>query len=176
MYHIKSNGKTPHQDALGTKYKSTILKFAETAMFKHPVSSTSHMTGGRRARKSKSLWEKGIFLGKTYESDEFLMGTSLGVHLVRTIRRLPVEDQADKDLLSTIVGVPWDRKIGQIGRPKKEITVVIPVTPNEVTKESVVHEEVNTDEKNEKKESEVVDATGQLDMVDSGDLVARMSG
>ncbi len=69
---------------------------------------------------------EGHFQCKTYDSDNFVMGTSLGVHLVRAIRRLPVEDQADRELLSIIVGVPWGRKIGQIGRPKKEITVVFP--------------------------------------------------
>eukprot|EP00959_Pyramimonas_sp_CCMP1952_P150625 3152329-Pyramimonas_sp.AAC.1 len=87
-----------HQDATGTQYHGVILKFAEAAMFKHPMSSSGHVTGGRRNRKSKSMWEKGIFLGKTYESDEFLMGTSSGVHLVRTVRRLPEEDQSDLEL------------------------------------------------------------------------------
>eukprot|EP00959_Pyramimonas_sp_CCMP1952_P248391 5192044-Pyramimonas_sp.AAC.1 len=73
MCHIKSNGRTPHRDATGTKCHGVVLKFAETAMFKHPMSSSGHMTGGRRTRKSKPMWEKGVFLGKTYESDEFLM-------------------------------------------------------------------------------------------------------
>ncbi len=56
-------------------------------------------------RKSKTTWEKGILLCKTYESDEFSRGTPFGVHLVRSVRRLPTEDQADKDIFSTFVGV-----------------------------------------------------------------------
>eukprot|EP00959_Pyramimonas_sp_CCMP1952_P396176 8301026-Pyramimonas_sp.AAC.1 len=104
MFHIKSNGRTPHQDATGTKHHGVILKFAEAAMFKHPMSSSGHRTGGRRSRKSKPMWEKGIFLGKTYESDEFLMGTCSGVHLVRTVHRLPEEDQSDLELVAKMVG------------------------------------------------------------------------
>eukprot|EP00959_Pyramimonas_sp_CCMP1952_P150624 3152328-Pyramimonas_sp.AAC.1 len=50
MSHIKSNGRTPHQDATGIKYHGVILKFAEAAMFKHPMSSSGHVTGGRRSR------------------------------------------------------------------------------------------------------------------------------
>ncbi|CAK0818910.1 unnamed protein product [Prorocentrum cordatum] len=129
MFHIKSNGRTHHQDATGTKYHGVVLRFAETAMLKHPMSSSGHMTGGRRSRKSKSMWEKGIFLGKTYESDEFLMGASSGVHLVRTVRRLPEEDQCDLELVAKMVGAPWDRGIGQIGRPKGKRVVILPTAP-----------------------------------------------
>ena len=128
MYHIKTNGRTPHQDALGSKYSGTILRFAEVAMFKHPMTSTMHMSGGRRGRKSKTAWEKGDFVGKTYERDEFMMATPTGVHLIRTVRRLPEQDQTDPELMAKIVGVPWDRKVGQIGRPKGKV-IVVPSTP-----------------------------------------------
>ena len=120
MFHVKTTGRTPHQDATGSVYKRTIVKFGETVHFQHPSTTSHHMTGGRRARKSKTTWERGIFLGKTYESDTFLMGTPIGVHLARTVRRLPANDQADDELMATIQGTPWDRKIGQIGRPKRE--------------------------------------------------------
>ena len=127
--HVKSTGRTPHQDATGTKHNGIILKFAEAALFKHPMSASGHMTGGRRRQKSRTTWEKGVFFGKTYESDEFLMGTSGGVHLVRTVRRLPVEDQVDLELVAKMIGVPWDRGVGQIGRPKGKKVVVVPAVP-----------------------------------------------
>ncbi len=130
MFHISSGGTTLHLDAVGSKHKGAVMKFGETALFKHPASSTAHASGGRRVRKSKTTWEKGIFLGKTYESDEFLMGTALGVVLVRSVRRLPTQGQADKDLFSSFVGAPWGRKVGQTGRPRKAATVsVTPAVP-----------------------------------------------
>ncbi|CAK0814682.1 unnamed protein product, partial [Prorocentrum cordatum] len=147
MFHIKSNGRTPHQDATGTKYHGVVLRFAEAAMFKHPMSSSGQMTGGRRSRKSKSMWEKGIFLGKTYESDEFLMGASSGVQLVRAVRRLPEEGQCDLELVAKMVGVPWGRGIGQIGRPKGKRVVILPTAPPEKKQEEA---EVD-DAKEEKK-------------------------
>ncbi|CAK0850526.1 unnamed protein product, partial [Prorocentrum cordatum] len=165
MFHIKSNGRTPHQDATGTKYHGVVLKFAETAMFKHPMSSSGHMTGGRRSRKSKSMWEKGVFLGKTYESDEFLMGTSNGVHLVRTVRRLPEEDQCDPELVAKIVGVPWDRGIGQIGRPKGKRVVILPTAPPEKKQE-----EIEVDDT--KEEKGVPDPTVERGVAEDGNSYA----
>jgi hypothetical protein len=58
MFCIKGTGTTPHMDAVGSKHKGVVMKFGETALFKHPASSTAHMTGGRRVRKSKTTWEK----------------------------------------------------------------------------------------------------------------------
>ena len=55
---------------------------------------------------SCSLFERAIFLGKTYESDEFLAGTPAWAKLVRTVGRLPRGQQADVALLQAIVG-PW---------------------------------------------------------------------
>ncbi len=91
MFHVKMTGATPRQDAVGAKRNGVALNVAETAMFKNPASTTAPVTGGRRARRSKTTWEKGIFFGKTYGSDEC---TSVGLHSVRTVQRLPEEDQA----------------------------------------------------------------------------------
>ncbi|CAK0831086.1 unnamed protein product, partial [Prorocentrum cordatum] len=161
MFHIKSNGRTLHQDATGTKYHGVVLKFAETAMFKHPMSSSGRMSGGRRSRKSKSMWEKGIFLGKTYESDEFLMRTSSGVHLVRAVRRLPEEDQCDLELVAKMVGVPWDRGIGQIGRPKGKRVVILPTAPPEKKQEE-------TEVDDTKEEKGVPDPTVERGVAEDG--------
>ncbi|CAK0822283.1 unnamed protein product [Prorocentrum cordatum] len=166
MFHIKSNGRTPHQDATGTKYHGVVLKFAETAMFKHPTSSSGHMTGGRRSRKSKSMWEKGIFLGKTYESDEFLMGTSSGVHSVRAVRRLPEEGQCDLELVAKMVGAPG---VGQIGRPKGKRVVILPTAPPEKKQEE-------TEVDDAKEEKGVTDPTVERGVAEDGNSYASARG
>ncbi|CAK0836500.1 unnamed protein product, partial [Prorocentrum cordatum] len=165
MFHVKSNGRTPHQDATGTTYHGVVLKFAEAAMFKHPMSSSGRMAGGRRSRKSKPTWEKGVFLGKTYESDEFLMGTSSGVHFVRTARRLPEEDQCDLELVAKVVGVPWDRGIGQIGRPKGKRVAILPTAPPEKKQEE-------TEVDDTKEEKGVPDPTVERGVAEDGNSYA----
>ena len=62
-----------------------------------------------------------------------MRGTASGAHLERTVRRLCAADQVAQDLMATMQGTPWDRKIGQIGRPKREIIVAKP--PPTVTDE-----------------------------------------
>ena len=97
-------------------------------------------------------------MGKTYESDSFLMGTASGVHLARTVRRLPIQDQADGDILATIQGTPWDRKIGQIGRPKREAPpqVVAPPSAAEDKKEPKQQATTKTEAEEEKPEQKDV--------------------
>ena len=54
----------------------------------------------------------------------------------RTIRRLPVGEQDNKEILGSVVGAPWDTKI-RIGRPRgradvvhpKAATRAVPLTP-----------------------------------------------
>ena len=45
--------------------------------------SASGRTSQKRQLKGDTSWEKGMFLGKTSESDEYLLGTKRGVHTAR---------------------------------------------------------------------------------------------
>ena len=91
------------------------MQFAEVVLFRHSFGATSK----NRIGKARARFEKGLWLGKTYESDEHLCGTSRGVVRVRTIRRLPETDQAEKEMLNGLVGVPWDMGEGRwVGRPR----------------------------------------------------------
>ena len=62
--------------------------------------------------------QKGIFLGKMNETDEFLIGTPRGVHSARSIRRLEMRLTWSSDLVKDLRGVPWNRET-TIGRPRR---------------------------------------------------------
>ena len=63
---------------------------------------------GGRLLKGDPAWEKGIFLGKMNETDEFLIGTPRGVHSARSIRRLEMRLRWSSDLVKDLRGVPLE--------------------------------------------------------------------
>ena len=109
-YGVKSNGRTAYQDAFDTDYTGDILPFGETAMFRMPGSKTGAVQGRKRVLKGDSLWRPGIFLGRTLQSTEYLFGAADGVHTARSLRRLPLPQRANKELMATFAGLPWDTK------------------------------------------------------------------
>ena len=107
---IKANGRTAYQDAFDTNYSGEVLPFGETAMFRTPISKTGAVQGRKRQLKGDSLWRKGIFLGKSTGTNEFLFGTEDGVYTARSVRRLPPAGRSSKELMDKFVGLPWDTK------------------------------------------------------------------
>lgn len=75
-------------------------------MFRHSFSSTGRKVEGKKASKADSRFERGTWLGKMYETDLHLVGTKNGVYSVRTIKRLPGDQQADVELMKEFRGVP----------------------------------------------------------------------
>ena len=72
-----------------------------------------------------------MFLGKTLNSDELLIGTKYGTHTCRTVKRLVEEMRNPKDMINEVVGVPWDTKTS-IGRPRRSIVEML-TTPKAAT-------------------------------------------
>ena len=131
---VKSNQKTAYQDAFDTPYTSPILPFAETVMFKVPVSKARRTHSRAVVGKGETTWIRGIFLGRSISSNEYLVGTEDGVITGRSLRRLPPSRRHDKELLEKMVGVPWDFGT-TINRPKRRLEIPSPVTPNIVKTE-----------------------------------------
>ena len=51
--------------------------------------------------------EEGIFIGIRESSNEYYVGTDKGVFKTRSIKRVPEPDRYDRDMLDTMVGIPW---------------------------------------------------------------------
>ena len=61
----------------------------------------------KRARRLPERWSDGLFLRVVERNSEFHVGTVLGVVRARSLRRRPLEERANVELLDKLVGVPW---------------------------------------------------------------------
>ena len=143
-YAVKSNQRTAYQDAFDCQYTSPLIPFAETVLFKTPMSKARRAHGRNVITKGETAWAKGIYLGRSVTSNEYLLGTPDGTVSARSVRRFADSAKAhDRDLLEAMIGVPWDQGT-TIGRPKRKIEAIMPMTP------SAVPTEAETDEKKAK--------------------------
>ena len=104
---VKANRRTAYEDAFGHSYSSALVPFGEVVLFKMP-SSAAGRTSQKRMLKGDFSWEKGVFVGKSNDSDEYLLATKKGVHTARTVRRLREEMRNPKEMIEDIKGVPWN--------------------------------------------------------------------
>ena len=58
--------------------------------------------------KLEPRWAVGIFLGRTDESDEAIVGTAAGIEFTRWFRRRTKDKQRERDAFTTFIGVPWN--------------------------------------------------------------------
>ena len=131
LYQMRANGRTSYQDCFGAVYTGIVLRFGEQAIFRHPVG----MAAGRnrqtfkqlRKEKAANKMDLGIWLGKTYETEEHYMGTSDGIFTAQTCRRMPSDRQLKLDAVKAVTGVPWNMGAGRlIGRPRHARVQVLP--------------------------------------------------
>ena len=109
-FRIRANGITSYQDNYGVAYRSEVLPFAETALFRFAMSKMGTGPKDLKISKADLRFERGIALGKVLESGEHIFGTREGTYTTRTVKRLPKQDRADRNLLLEFIGTPWDSK------------------------------------------------------------------
>ena len=113
------------------------MKFAEAALFRVAVSPSGKIRGRVRQGRADARFVRGIWLGKTTESDEHLFANELGVYTTRTVKRVPDSEQKRADLVRSLQGTPWDRLAGRsAGRPRKKAARATPVATPPVAKET----------------------------------------
>eukprot|EP00971_Amphidinium_carterae_P186152 3695254-Amphidinium_carterae.1 len=67
--------------------------------------------------KYEAGWGYGIYLGRAMDSEEHLVGCrTAGVVRCRTVRRRPIEEQFDQQMMLALHGTPWDAK-GRLATP-----------------------------------------------------------
>eukprot|EP00971_Amphidinium_carterae_P205498 4078495-Amphidinium_carterae.2 len=113
-FHVKPFGVTPFFAVFGEDYKETLTEFGETVLAKIPTSHAGRTSAAMMSKKADSTWRRAIWLGRTENSAEHLVGVAAGegqegssIVTVRTIRRLESSKRADKELLESIIGAPW---------------------------------------------------------------------
>ena len=111
---IKGNGCTPYQDAYGTKYSGEMLNIAETVLFRLPCPDHRRISGKRTLHKGDSVWERGIWCGRSEDTGEHILLTTGGRVMASTVRRLPAGSGANIRLLRESIGTPWDPMLGTV--------------------------------------------------------------
>ena len=103
---MRANGRTSYQDCFGTVYTGIVLRFGEQAVFRHPVGTAAgrNQQTFKQLRKEKAAnkMDIGIWLGKTYETDEHYMGKSDGIFTARTCRRMRSVGQRKLDAVKAV--------------------------------------------------------------------------
>ena len=69
--------------------------------------SVLYLPIGKGASRLPERWSDGLFLGVVERSSEFYVGTVLDVVRARSLRRRPLEEKTNVELLDKLVGVPW---------------------------------------------------------------------
>ena len=58
----------------------------------------------------QSRWYDGVFVGVHGQSNDFLIGTPDGICRARTIKRKPLPERWDTNVLNTFTGLPWKHR------------------------------------------------------------------
>ena len=92
---------TPYELHKGRPYKSPVVQFGETVMWKDP---------GPHNFKLREKFGKGIWLGRSEVNNAHMILTRSGAFEGRTTKRLPPSERADVQLLLAARGFPWKLK------------------------------------------------------------------
>ena len=95
----KSCGRTAYFQMRGKNYNGEVVPFGECCLFKRGPDD-----------KYQDRWEKGVMVGKSDQTDEFILLTAIGACKSRSVRRLEEKDQYDKEFMEKCVGSPWNPK------------------------------------------------------------------
>ena len=113
------------------------MKFAEAALFRVAVSPGGKIRDGIRQGRADARFVRGVWLGKTTESDQHVFANELGVYTTRTVRRVPDTEQKRADLVKGLQGTPRNWLAGRAaGRPCKTAPDATPVATPPVAKET----------------------------------------
>ena len=113
-YLVKVDGRTPYGRLRGREFKGEVVEALETVQYK--------IDKDRRGKLDPQT-SIGIWLGKSLQSDEHLIGTDLGIRRCRSVWRRAGPKRWDLSKLKAVVGTPW--------QPKGDATMV-PGTPGAV--------------------------------------------
>ena len=95
---IGADGLTAHQRQYGRPYRKKLPRFSEKVLCKPLGEPESRLT---------DKFVEGIFAGLLDHGDEFIILTKDAVIRSRTVRRLPLEEQCDTELLNSVLGCQW---------------------------------------------------------------------
>ena len=126
-YLVGHDGMTAYRRIRHRDYDSDAIEFGETVLYK--IAKT-HL--GPALNKYDSTWSKGVYLGTRVRSNELLTFDTNGIHKVRTVKRVPIDDRWDKDVFSITIAPPWDFKYDSpVEEPAEQQSALINIDSGE---------------------------------------------
>ena len=120
-----ADGRTAWELEQGKPWKQPVPPFGEQVYFlPHRV--------GSKLNKMDTRWEEGAFIGVNDRSGELRVMTASGAADTRSVRRKPLGNRWDKELLEKQIGVPWMPYPGAADSKVLPAAVVIPVSEENV--------------------------------------------
>ena len=107
-YSVRANGKTSYSEIVDGTYRSEIMPMADTVLWLEPDDLK------RKTLKGDTCRSKGVWLGRSEETDEHLLGTPGGVVKARSVRRMEPSKQHQPEVLLAMVGTPWTPEDGNL--------------------------------------------------------------
>ena len=118
---VKDN-RTAYELRKGRPYKRKLPPFAEAVMYLRVAEK-------RMRQKFEDRWNTGIYLGLVERSNMVVVGTLNGVVKVNCIKRLPMNQAKDPELLKSIRGYPWRLTPGDVQNEPGEVPTVVASEP-----------------------------------------------
>lgn len=96
---VKKDGLTAFRRLRGREYRGLLVEPLEGVLYKKQ---------GLQASKLEVRWATGIWFGKKSDTDDHIIGTSLGQVLARTIAHRPESRRWQPELLQPVICTPWE--------------------------------------------------------------------
>jgi len=128
---------TPYRLVTGADYGHPIAMLGEVVLGKVPCPKD----------KMQRRWIKGLWLGKLGRNDSHILDTTAGAFTVPSARRLPRENQVNKEMMAQMKAIPWQPRDGVQHKIHRELSqpLVLPAPP--AAGPTALEEEAGQDEK-----------------------------
>ena len=100
-YQRRESGQTAFQELKGVAYTSDLVPFGEMVAGHSPQ---------KHCKKMESDWHLGIWVGRTSNSNEYILLTQKGVLRCKSVRRLELAERYNKKIMEDAKGLQWDQR------------------------------------------------------------------
>jgi hypothetical protein len=109
-YVLREDGQTAYQRLRGGNARQLVATFGECVLF--PMLKREQESWGEEVEHA-GRWAKGIWLGRSWNSNEHIIVHANGISRPRTIRRLPDERKWRGDLIEKATTAPWGEDLAR---------------------------------------------------------------
>ena len=124
---VKADGRTPYERLRGRECRGEIAEWARNSLLQFYYKVATTEKGEHWTRSGLRALAGGLWLGKSLQSHEHLIGTEQGIRRCRTIWRRPEDKRWDRKLFDNFKGTPWQTRGGPTAVPGAPATPGLPV-------------------------------------------------